>query len=348
MNTSTSMPSDDAKDTGNQTPNQSKPRVSKLSIGYDLVMLLLISVDLIVIVLDALLMSSFITTVFGLFDLSLQTYQTDWHPKVELAQGAFTIFLIVEILARWLLAIVQKRYFRWFFFPFVHWYEVLSCFPQLRALRLLRVVVTGYRLYQLNIRFLPESWVSRGAFYYSIVLEEVSDRINVTALSGLQKEIKEGNSIGELMEILITEHKHTLARVGASVSETLTKDILNRQRENLTQGVSRAVYDALRDVPELKRYLRLIPVAGRLIESELQKIGSEIGERIASELIEGVTASNSLESSAFFAEVQREIEVMSVVDETFINELRALSLDVIGHVSREINKKEWKMALENQ
>ena len=70
---------------------------------------------------------------------SIVSYQQGWHEPLKVAGGLFTIFLVAELVVRWLIAIVQKRYYRWFFFPFVHWYEVLGCAPQLRALRLLRV-----------------------------------------------------------------------------------------------------------------------------------------------------------------------------------------------------------------
>lgn len=41
-------------------------------------------------------------------------------------------FLIIELLVRWAIAIINKHHKRWFFFPFIHWYEILAIIPQLR------------------------------------------------------------------------------------------------------------------------------------------------------------------------------------------------------------------------
>lgn len=40
--------------------------------------------------------------------------------------------LITEFFVRWGISIVYKHHKRWFFFPFIHWYEILAIIPQLR------------------------------------------------------------------------------------------------------------------------------------------------------------------------------------------------------------------------
>ncbi|MGM8888325.1 hypothetical protein ACS8FD_20520, partial [Psychrobacter sp. 1U2] len=144
-----------------------RPQPNRLKLAYDIVMLIAISIDLLFISIDAILMSNFSSHVAGWLAISdgLSWYQTSLHDPLRTIGGFFTIFLIIELLVRWAIAIKDKVYYRWFFFPFVHWYEVLGCFPQLRALRLFRAVIIGRRLHQLGYQVLPQPWINRIKFY---------------------------------------------------------------------------------------------------------------------------------------------------------------------------------------
>ena len=115
-------------------------------------------------------------------------YVDNIHHPLRVLGGFFTIFLIAELAFRWLLSIIGKEYSRWFFFPFVHWYEVLGCFPQFRALRLLRAFFIGRKLYQLGYQVLPQKWIDSGKFYYDVIFEEISDRVILTATDNLRQQ----------------------------------------------------------------------------------------------------------------------------------------------------------------
>ena len=167
---STSLPLDSApvsnQPPDNTLPPPNRPTPNRLKLTYDIVMIIAISIDLLLISIDAILMSSFSSNAAGWLSISdaLNWYQNTLHEPLRTAGGFFTLFLIFELLLRWAIAIKQNVYYRWFFFPFVHWYEVLGCFPQLRALRLFRAVIIGRRLYQLGYQVLPQPWINRIRF----------------------------------------------------------------------------------------------------------------------------------------------------------------------------------------
>lgn len=60
----------------------------------------------------------------------------------------FVSIFIAELLIRWMVTIHQKTYHKWFFYPVIHWFDVLGCIPvgSFRWLRLLRVFSILYRL----------------------------------------------------------------------------------------------------------------------------------------------------------------------------------------------------------
>ncbi|XID74479.1 preprotein translocase subunit SecA [Alkanindiges sp. WGS2144] len=250
-------------------------------------MMLFISINLLTMALDQLLLSN-----VGLSAASLigQTawvyhYREQIHPVMVDLDEWITIYLVSELMLRWGIAIIFKHHRRWFFFPFIHWYEFLACIPTFRALRLLRVIVIGYRLYQLGYKVLPDSWLKTGYFYYQLLLQELTDRIVLTALSGVERELKTGATHQRLLHDLVNQHRNLISQ---AVGETLQHNLaiaLQEQQQLITHNVGQIVIQAINDTPELHRLLRLIPVAGSILERQIQSIGQRLGENITTGLI---------------------------------------------------------------
>jgi len=155
-------------------PRQEMSRGWWISFGYDIFMMFIIVFNLFCLCANAFLMSNFGDWLFNEIQLPqvLQYYKTDLHPWVIKTESWFITFLVVELGIRWLIAIVNKHHARWFFFPFIHWYEILAIIPQLRFLRLFRAGIIAYRLHELGYPVVPESWRKTGLFYYRVVMEE--------------------------------------------------------------------------------------------------------------------------------------------------------------------------------
>lgn len=296
---------DGSNNHGNLTQPPSKPRQPKLlKLVYDVIMLALITVDLLLMVVDTILMSSMLQKMVSfvsqadwllIFNHSLADWLTIYreqqniisHHAFNIFTEVFTVFLLFELVIRWLIAIVFKHYYRWFFFPFVHWYEVIGCFPQFRALRLLRAISIGRRIYQLGWRFLPEKWLDTAKFYYAIVLEEVSDRVLLTASSNIRTQLTESKNNQALIKKTIDKNRKNIESMVFSMLRT---ELAPRLREELTPNgydspiakhVGLAVNEAVTKTPEIHRILSLIPIAGGMIESQISTISSQVGYNIA-------------------------------------------------------------------
>ncbi len=272
--------------------SKQRPTPNRLKLTYDIIMIVVISIDLLLISLDAILMSSFISNVAGWLSLTegLNWYRESLHEPLRIAGGFFTLFLIYELLIRWAIAIKQRVYYRWFFFPFVHWYEVLGCFPQLRALRLFRVVVIGRRLHQLGYQVLPQPWLNRIKFYIDILLEELSDRVILTAIDNYRQQLTDPIMQKTLIESTIGRNRCEIESVLLGLLRTQLVPQLQKlsgqtaSDDIIAREVGNAIEDGIANTPELHRLLRLIPIAGSLIESQLQSIGHSIGENAAASL----------------------------------------------------------------
>ncbi len=329
-------------------PLHQRPKPNHLKLTYDIVMLIVISIDLVLISLDAILMSSFSRNVAGWLSLSegLVWYREVLHDPLRTAGGFFTLFLIYELLIRWAIAIKEKVYYRWFFFPFIHWYEVLGCFPQLRALRLFRAVVIGRRLYQLGYQVLPQPWLSRIKFYIDILLEELSDRVILTAIDNYRLQLTNPEMQKSLMESTIGRNRHEIE----SVLLSLLRTQLVPQLKNLTgqstgddiiaREVGNAIEDGIANTPELHRLLRLIPIAGSLIESQLQSIGHNIGENAAASLNERLLDDKILDP--LMVAIAKGVAQVDVDHSALDALIAAIIADSLTAFEAQIKVQQWK------
>lgn len=265
-------------------------RAWRVFLLYDILMMGLILINLLIIAVDLLLFTQIgygIASFLGQADWIIY-YKQHLHPLVKHIDEWFTLYLVTELGLRWLVAIIFKHHHRWFFFPFIHWYEVLAIIPTFRALRLLRTFVIGYRLYQLGYKVIPDSWLKKGLFYYQVVMEEITDRVVLTVLDGVERELKTRSS-GALVKQLIDNHRPLL---NEAIAETLQHSLagaLQAQQQTIQNSVGEIVSKAIAETPELHNILRLFPVVGSRLEQQIQSIGQRLGENITVGLMQPFT-----------------------------------------------------------
>lgn len=320
----------------------------KIALAYDIFMMFLIIINLFCLSSNAILMSDFGEWIFDIIHLPevLSFYKAELRPWVVITEGWFTSFLILELLIRWLIAIVLKQHQRWFFFPFVHWYEILAIIPQLRFLRLLRAGVICYQLHDHGYKIFPKIWYKKIQFYYDLIMEELSSRIVLTVLSGIKKELTTSQSHKKVIEELINHHREMFSTALADVlQETLGKE-LQQQRGLIAKDVGKIVNQAIEDTPELTQLLRLIPIVGGRIEQQIQSIGQRLGENITQGLIDPFanTQSQTLTSYDYIAQRLSEVQleqnphVEKLVESAVFETLEALQ--------QQVKIKKWQQILE--
>jgi hypothetical protein len=320
---------------------------TRLGMAYDILMLLIIVVNLGMLGLDALLMGGVGSGLAQAFSQQalLIDYRTQGHHDVDFIDDWFTVFLVLELGLRWLWAMLQSHYYRWFFFPFVHWYEVLGCMPAFRALRLLRAVALGYRLHQLGYTILPPSWLRLARFYYDVVLEEVSDRIIINVIDGIERELRQSTTHGELIRQMVDRHRpQIIAATGELLQHSLAPALAER-RDLLRHEVGAAVHRALVDVPELHQLLRLMPMIGQRIEQQVQAIGRRIGDNLTDELIAPFSAKPEQDQTvnpaiAAIAAHIGDIPLQMPATEALIESLVFESLEA---VRKQVAVQQWKL-----
>ncbi|RDV24304.1 ion transporter [Alteromonas aestuariivivens] len=246
----------------------------------DLVMLGLLFVNLAWLIFDALFSTAFIYDRLAIHLPGLVNAYLPVHQNFLLVDLIFISIFFVEFCFRWAVAIKRKEHLRWYFFPFLHWYDIVGLIPlgATRIFRFLRIISILHRLHKFQIIDLNQTAVFRFfSFYYDVLVEELSDRIVVKVLSDAQRDIAAGSPLVEDINrqvlaprrpILTEWMAEVLNHLGSAISDPDSGDAL---REHVKLSVGKAI----RHNPQIST-LHYIPVVGRTIEHTLESAVSDI------------------------------------------------------------------------
>ncbi len=260
----------------------------------------------------------------------------------------FVSIFLSEFFLRWGYSVKAKIYDRWYFYPFIHWYDLVGCIPvgSLRFLRILRVISIIYRLHQYKIIDVTSSRMYRFVmFYYDAFMEELSDRIVLKVLSGVQEEVKRGSPLVERIQNDILYPRRGM------LSDWLSERVAMAAQHGYVpnRGALRAylehrVDNALKQNLELSR-LKYLPVVGPTIQDTLENAVGDIVANVIHQILEDLASSSN---HAFIEDIVNvflpepgEEAAEGAETEALIN----LTLEVIDVVKDQVRVKRWREEL---
>ena len=329
----------------NVNPNS---KFFKLFLAYDIFMVFIIVFNLFCLGMNFFLMSNIGEWFFNTIHLPsvLEFYRTYLHPWVITTEAWFIIFLITELAVRWLLSIVQKHHARWWFFPFIHWYEILAIIPHLRFLRLFRAGIIAYRLYELGYKVIPDNIRIKAMFYYSVIMEELSDRVVITVIDGIRHELETSSTHKKIIHDLVDHHRELFTITLSSMLQESLAKALQQQQPVVTQKVGINVNQAIEGTPELTQLLRLIPIVGGRIEQQIQSIGQRLGENISAGLIEPFTAGSPHRPNENYQLIAEKVSALNI-DNQYLEELvESVVFESLEAIRKQVKIKQWQQTLQ--
>jgi hypothetical protein len=263
-----------------------------LGLIVDVVMMILIIVNLALIIVDWGFTSPFVQDQMQAHVPALYTwYNQTIHQHFIVYDLAFVTIFIVEILVRWGLAIYRDRYHRWFFYPFVHWYDVLGCIPvgSLRSLRLLRLIAMIPKLQRTGLVNLRETYLYRTFDKYrDVLLEEISDRVTVRIIEGVQEELRVNQEVTDRIgrEVLAPQRDALIEAVTHRLQEA-TAVAYDDRKDDFHDYLDEVIEDAVEDNREIGTIASLpgvgAPVA-TLLESAISDIVFSVVDRLVTDV----------------------------------------------------------------
>lgn len=257
-----------------QLNNIWKDRASRRVIIIDLFMLVLVVLNLAFILFDwSFSIQAFQNIIKFLSYDFFVWYRDVIHPDFYVYDLFFVAIFVAEILIRWALAIKRKEYYRWWFYPIVHWYDVLGCLPlsTFRFLRLFRIFSLLYRLQRMGAVDWTDTFVySKYIEYREIVTEEVTDRVVIKILRGLQEEMYQDGPLSErLVEEVLEPRKEIVVRFLSHKLAESTGHLYEENKVRLSIYIESVVSEAIDSSEDLQR-LKKVPLVGPEVISGLQ------------------------------------------------------------------------------
>jgi hypothetical protein len=276
--------------------------------------------------------------------------QAAYHPIHEnfiFYDAIFVAIFLAEFFVRWGYAIKAKVYDRWYFYPFIHWYDLVGCIPvgSLRFLRILRVISIVYRLHQYKIIDVTDTGIYRFVnFYYEAFMEELSDRIVAKVLSGVQHEITLGSPLFEKIQndILYPRREMLSDWISQRVAQA-AKEGYVPNRGALRTYLEDRVDHALKQNVELSR-LKYLPVVGSTIQETLEDAVGDIVANVIQQILEDLASSAN---HAFIEDIVNAfISGPDERDHEARNEaLIALIIEIIDAIKGQVRVKRWREQL---
>ena len=261
-------------------------------VAWDIIMILVLFSNLTFLIVDALLtwdsLASFWQTWLGpVFDL----YMTYVSPNFLLIDGAFVAFFLTEFCVRWAISLRRKEYPGWFFFPLFHWYDLLGCIPlaEFRWLRLLRIFSMLIRLHRMEVIDLKDNFFYRRlTIYHDILVEEVSDKVVLNVLNGVQEEFNKDYPLGKrIVDNVFVPNKTELVRWIASGLESFITEHYQQSRAQIQENIRNRVEVAIEGQAEMQT-LEKLPVIGDKISQEIQRLVSDVAWQVIDGLINDI------------------------------------------------------------
>ena len=308
-------------------------------------MLCLIIFNLSWLIFDALFSSHWIQQgLLQAFPKAATWYRDQIHPNFVDYDLIFVSIFITELLFRWGHSVVKQTYHRWWFYPFIHWYDVLGCIPigSFRFLRLLRVVSMLVRLHKYGVIDLTQTYPAQFlAKYGRVVVEEVSDRVVVNVLEGVKRQVVSGSPlvISAVDQVLRPRDGQIAAWLGQRVSDAIDQSYHSR-RSDIEGYVKQSIDEAIVSSDVVSRYARM-PLIGDQLQSMLQQAVSEIVieviHRLASDCQSPLMVDLFQESTNHF------LDHLKTPNNEMSQLLQSIVLDSIDLVIAEVKIQQWKL-----
>ncbi|MCI5057656.1 MAG: ion transporter [Flavobacteriales bacterium] len=201
-------------------------------------------------------------------------YNTNIHPNFLFYDGIFVTIFVIEFLFRWLVAIVKRTHYKWFFYPFLHWYDIIGLFPvsSFRILRLLRVFSLGYRLQNqgvINFKRYPIFKMTRK--YYNVVIEEISDRVVINVIENVQEDLKYKDPASpSILTEAIVPYKSELTVLIADRIKSSVAEHYHSKRDDIHEQITLKIGELIANNEDLK-VVKKVPLIGPQIVDNLHK-----------------------------------------------------------------------------
>jgi hypothetical protein len=316
-------------------------------VAIDLLMMALLAVNVLLLFFDWMFTGSVVFRGFLHNHLAsfFDWYQAVIHENFALIDMMFVAVFVLELAVRWFVAVKKRDFHRWFFYPLVHWYDVLGCIPigSLRFLRLLRLVAIIYRSNKLGIIDIRKFYLYTVFVKYKDILEEeVSDRVVLHVLSGIQDEVAKGSgTVDRIWREAIASHADEIWNSVKLALERMLQQSVDALRPEVDAYVERVLSNALEHSSQVFDSLTMVPYFGQGVVDQIETAIKTIVGNVFEQLLED---SKKLDVRQFCAQAERTITRALAEQDTEVTDvLQKVADQSIEIIKDQVKVQQWKL-----
>ncbi|WP_262927199.1 ion transporter [Phytohalomonas tamaricis] len=318
-------------------PPPVSPQRERAHLIWDFFIIALVAINLALIVFDALYALTPLPRLMEAISPAMNAAYNDYvHANFFTIDLCFVAIFALDVLVSWAVAIAEKRYHRWFFYPFVHWYDVLGCIPLagFRILRVLRVIGLIVRLQRSGLIDIRQ-WAIYDFCdkYYQILLEELSDRVMVKALTTAQEEIGDnGQLTARITQDVFLPRKERLIEDISQRLQGMIDHSYYHNRQQINDYLGDLVHNAIHENPEIRRIKRM-PFGDSIVQT-MDSALNDVIRRTLHEVVEGMHTpgfkqmTSSLADSGFDALLSNNAHANAEIERALVDTLEAIKAQV--------------------
>ena len=313
----------------------------------DLFMVALVTVNLVFILFDTL----YGTAAFrGLLDNNLSTFSTFYNERIHehflYWDLVFIAIFLTEFFFQWAVAVRKQTYPRWYFYPFLHWYDLLGCIPigSFRLLRLLRLISLMVRLQKMGIVDLTTTRIYQFfEFYFNAFIDEVSDRVMIRTLDDFRRELEDEAPITrEIITKVISPQRDKLVEHLSRRIGLIAQQSYDKHQEEIRDYVDSVIADAVKANAGI-RNLDRVPVVGRAVVNQLRQSINDIVAEVVDRTVRDISAA---ENNRLVDESVTVIIDAILDDHPELGDIGTrMSLEAIELLKERVRVQHWKESL---
>ena len=218
-----------------------------------------------------------------------QWYATKVHPNFADWDLIFIAVFFAEFLFRWIRAVKKETYAIWWFYPFVHWYDVLGLVPMkgtFKLLRLFRLFGMVLKLHKIGVIDLTSTRIYKQYEQFRVIfVEEISDLVIAKSLTAVQDELNKGIPFSnKIIDEIISPQRQQIIRVMSNTISQTINTVYEKHRMELKQNLDTKVIQALKENKEIDT-LRYVPGLGSIFQKMLDNAVSDVTFNVVDKLI---------------------------------------------------------------
>ena len=278
----------------------------------------------------------------------------DWYtnqifPKVLQYDLIFVGIYVAELIFRWIRSIYRKKYDSWWFYPFVHWYDVIMCIPIINGLNFfgfIRLFGLVYRLQRLGVFDITKTFVfKKSAFVSEVVVEEVADRVIAKMITMTQEEVKKGSPLVEKIVNNVIKPKEDVIvdYLTSRISEAVNISY-SQYRYELKLYVEKIISEAILENDTVDK-LRYIPGLGKVFQEMLDKAVADITFNTIDKLMKDIIDPNNTRGvkEVTHGLIESFLDNSHPENQELNNMIVGIVYDSLEEVKHSVLMKEWKI-----